>query len=277
MPTKPTKKATKAKVKRTHRLVPSRPVTPGSKLTKQQARFVHEYLIDLNGTRAAIRAGYAAKAAPQQAYDLLSRPHIQAAVNEAMQARSDRVRISQDDVLRELIGIATADVNELVEHRQGACRFCHGKDHRYQRTPNEMRNAQAQWERDNAKLIDEGQEGLGEFDDEGGSDYNATLPPHASCPECFGEGVSRELFKDTTLASRGAKSLYAGFKRSKDGVEIKVHSQVEALGLLGRHLAMFTDNHKHKGDPENPISILLAQMGNKSSLPVVATPTDDSE
>ncbi|MGX2974477.1 terminase small subunit [Ursidibacter arcticus] len=73
------------------------------KLTDKQQRFVEEYLIDLNATQAAIRAGYSAETARQIGAENLSKPVIQDAIQEAQNKRSERVQISQDDVLRDLM------------------------------------------------------------------------------------------------------------------------------------------------------------------------------
>lgn len=63
--------------------------------------------MDLNATQAAIRAGYSARTAEQQGPRLLGNVEIAAAVQAAQQARSDRVQITQDDVLRGLRREAT--------------------------------------------------------------------------------------------------------------------------------------------------------------------------
>ena len=57
-------------------------------LTPKQARFVEEYLIDLNATQAAIRARYSEKTAKSAGHENLTKPDIQAAITEAMQLRS---------------------------------------------------------------------------------------------------------------------------------------------------------------------------------------------
>ena len=69
------------------------------KLTSKQRCFVEEYLVDLNATQAAIRAGYSTKTARQVGAENLSKPYIDAAVQAAMDARSERTGISQDYVL----------------------------------------------------------------------------------------------------------------------------------------------------------------------------------
>ena len=69
------------------------------KLTSKQRRFVDEYLIDLNATQAATRAGYSAKTAEQIGHQLLQKTSVAAAVQAAMEARSERTEITQDYVL----------------------------------------------------------------------------------------------------------------------------------------------------------------------------------
>jgi phage terminase small subunit len=82
-------------------------------LTDKQAQFVAEYLIDLNATQAAIRAGYSAKTAEQQAYQLLQKTSVSAAIAAAQQKRAERTEITQDRVLLELSRIAFFDLRRL--------------------------------------------------------------------------------------------------------------------------------------------------------------------
>lgn len=70
-----------------------------SVLTPKQQAFVNEYLIDLNGTQAAIRAGYSPKTANEQAARLLAKANVKAAVEEAKKERQKRVHVDQDYVL----------------------------------------------------------------------------------------------------------------------------------------------------------------------------------
>lgn len=82
-------------------------------LTDKQAAFVEEYLIDLNATQAAIRAGYSEKTAHVIGSENLGKPEIQVAVQAAMEARSKRTKITADRVLQELARIGFADIREL--------------------------------------------------------------------------------------------------------------------------------------------------------------------
>ncbi len=78
-------------------------------LTPKQARFVEEYLVDLNATQAAIRAGYSAKTANEQGSQLLAKLSVRQAVAEAQAIRSERSAITQDEVIQGLKKEATLE------------------------------------------------------------------------------------------------------------------------------------------------------------------------
>lgn len=84
-------------------------------LTAKQKRFVEEYLVDLNATQAAIRAGYSQDTARSIGCENLTKPDIQDAINEAVEERSKRVEITQDMVLRELAMIAFVDIRQAFD------------------------------------------------------------------------------------------------------------------------------------------------------------------
>lgn len=84
-------------------------------LTARQQRFVAEYLIDLNATQAAIRAGYSKRTAGSIGEENLKKPEIAAAVAEAQAARAERTAVKQDDVLRELARIALCDISAAFD------------------------------------------------------------------------------------------------------------------------------------------------------------------
>lgn len=84
-------------------------------MTPKQSRFVDEYLIDLNATQAAIRAGYSAKTAEWIGPQLLGKTHVAEAIAERMKARAKRTGISQDMVLRELAKIGFANMGDYMK------------------------------------------------------------------------------------------------------------------------------------------------------------------
>ena len=85
-----------------------------SDLTGKRARFVSEYLIDLNGTKAAIRAGYSVKTANEQASRLLANVSVQAQLQKRMKEREKRTEINADYVLKRLVEIDQLDVLDIL-------------------------------------------------------------------------------------------------------------------------------------------------------------------
>ena len=86
-------------------------------MTKKQKRFVEEYLIDLNATQAAIRAGYKAKngqRASEIGHELLQKTHVSEAISEAIAERSKRTGINADRVLLELARIAFVNADDVI-------------------------------------------------------------------------------------------------------------------------------------------------------------------
>ena len=84
------------------------------KLTAKQQKFVEEYLIDLNATQAAIRAGYSVKTADVIGYQLLQKTSVQEAIAKAMAERSRRTGVNQDRVVLELAKIAFVKMTDVV-------------------------------------------------------------------------------------------------------------------------------------------------------------------
>lgn len=84
------------------------------KLTAKQQCFIEEYLVDLNATQAAIRAGYSKKTAYIIGDENLKKPKIAAAIQAAMSKRSERTEITQDQVVRELARIGFSDLRKVM-------------------------------------------------------------------------------------------------------------------------------------------------------------------
>jgi len=71
-------------------------------LSEKRRRFVQEYLIDLNGTQAAIRAGYARSGAHTEANRLLAIPEVKAMIEEGQRKMAEKAEVTQEYVVREL-------------------------------------------------------------------------------------------------------------------------------------------------------------------------------
>ena len=84
-------------------------------MTKKQKRFIEEYLIDLNATQAAIRAGYSPDTAKSIGSENLTKPDIQARIAKAMAERSRRTGVNADRVVMELAKIAFVNANDVID------------------------------------------------------------------------------------------------------------------------------------------------------------------
>jgi phage terminase small subunit len=207
-------------------------------LTPRQQRFVEEYLVDLNATRAAERAGYSAATSNEQGARLLAKASITAAVEALQEERARRTGITADKVLMRWWDLATADPNALIQHRRAPCRYCHGINHHFQwKTPREFEEAV------NLAAADE----RPAPSNAGGYGYSVSAEILADCPECNGEGIGYTLAADTRSLSGAARILYAGAKQTRDGLEIKLHDQSKALENVAKHLGMFTERVQHTG------------------------------
>lgn len=91
-------------------------------LTKKQKLFVEEYLIDLNATQAAIRAGYSPDTAKEIGCENLTKPNIRNAIDKAMADRSRRTGINQDRILMELAKIALVNPEKVVNFDEATIR-----------------------------------------------------------------------------------------------------------------------------------------------------------
>lgn len=89
-------------------------------MTPKQQRFVEEYILDLNATQAAIRAGYSERTARQVGAENLTKPDIAAAIQARTQERSERTKIDADMVLQGILSnIRRCEQGEVVRNSRG--------------------------------------------------------------------------------------------------------------------------------------------------------------
>jgi phage terminase small subunit len=91
----------------------------GLELSPKQARFIDEYLVDLNATQAAIRAGYSARTARSIGQENLTKPDIAAAIEAAQRSQSARTGITADMVIAELAKIGFANMADYMKATPG--------------------------------------------------------------------------------------------------------------------------------------------------------------
>lgn len=269
-PAKPVKAAAPPKAKapaKTPAKAESPPITPtptDTVLTDKQQRFVDEYMVDMNATQAAIRAGYSPHTANEQGSQLLAKLSIQRALNAARKEQQERTQITADGVLREAWNIVTADTRELVELKTGCCRCCYGEGHRWQRTVGEMN-------RDREKWVEKGSNPA-EFDEQGGIGFNPLRAPHPECPECGGDGRARVVLKDTRYLSEKGAALYAGAKQTQFGIEVKTHDKSPYAEKLFRHLGLYEKDNDQKTDPLASLLQRIASGSGNGFKPVADDP-----
>lgn len=238
--------------------------TDAQALTARESKFIDEFLVDLNGTQAAIRAGYSAKTARQIASENLSKPHIQVAIAEARKQQQERTQITADAMLQQAWLIATADARELIETKVACCRHCWGENFRYQRTVSEMNHAREAWRAEGKAPED--------FDEEGGIGFNPHRPPHPECTACVGDGYAREVIKDTRTLSPAAVQLYAGVKRTKEGLQVLMHSKEAFAEKLWKYLGLYEKDNQQKSDPLAALLHRISKENGNGFAPIADDP-----
>lgn len=240
------------------------------KLSDLQAKFVNEYLIDLNRTTAYKRAGgkcegHNAYASASQIYRNIE---VNRAIRDALAERERRTEITQDAVLKMWWDIAPADVNELTEYRRLCCRHCWGYGFNYQ------------W-RDAVEYDDAVKKAMAASkpppQDVGGYGYDDTLDPNPDCPRCNGAGIGRAHFHDTRDLTGAARRLFAGVKEGKFGVEVITRNQDDALKMVARHLGMVKNKTEITGADGGPIQstgIDLSHLSFEQLIKLRETKTD---
>ena len=158
------------------------------KLEVKQKMFCQEYLLDLNATRAAARAGYSKKTVNVKGHQLLSKPHIQKHIQELMDKRSKETGIEANRVVAELAKLAFSDLTDIVK-------------------------------------VD-------------------------------GNVITLKSIDVLTPAQRASISEISN---TNAGLRVKMHSKIQALELLGKHLKLFTERHEHLGENSRPVPITVVK------------------
>jgi phage terminase small subunit len=109
---------------------------PGKKksMNAKRKRFVLEYLVDMNGTAAAVRAGYSVRTAKEIAYELLRDPSVQAELSKQMARVAERLEMRVEDVVREYVKIARANITDFLSFGPDGVDLKHSSE----RTPEQL-------------------------------------------------------------------------------------------------------------------------------------------
>jgi hypothetical protein len=231
-------------------------------LTDKQRRFVDEYLVDLNATQAAIRAGYSERTARSIAAENLTKPDIVAHLAVRRKELADKTAITPEMIAQRWWELANVDVNEIVEYRRSNCRHCWGEEHEYQWTHGEFEKAQREAD----------DEGKPEPSMAGGFGFDHNREPNPVCPECGGEGRGKVYVHDTRRLKGGARRLYAGVHQGKDGLKALVDDRLKALDAISRIYGMYNDK---RDDIGKALAAEKLRMENERLRKELDDPTDN--
>jgi len=194
-----------------------------AELTPKQKRFVNEYLIDLNATQAAIRAGYSKKNAGKIGPELLGKTRIKVAIDKAIKAREERTKVTQDKVVKELAKLAFSNMKEFAVAIDKAIK---AREERTKVTQDKVVKELAKLAFSNMKEFAAwGSDGIHFIESEELSDEAAA---------CVAEIAQVDTKNGTNI-------------------KFKLHDKKGALELLGRHLGMFVDRHELTGKDGGPV------------------------
>jgi phage terminase small subunit len=130
---------------------------------------------------------------------------------------------------------------DIVQHRRGACRYCHGDGHRYQWREHEYLERLDEVEHHN-KTKSRGAAEMMLPDPQGGFGYDEAAPPAPDCPNCKGRGVGYTYVKDTTELSPEEEAAFEGIEVSAQGLKAKYASKAEAAQALMKLYGLGAEN-----------------------------------
>lgn len=215
-----------------------------ARLDPKERRFTELYVATLNPQQAAVEAGYSGTVAIGKSYGWVgsgrTKPHVYEAVQALLKTRNEALGYTSERFLDSLWKEHTADARELSEVRVHCCRCCWGADHRPMMTRLEHEEARDDYQRRCEKLLIAGvpEDKWPPFDERGGVGYDRRRSPNPECPECGGEGEPDVVLKDTRKISSGAARIYAGARKTKQGIEVRVRDRSPAMQRLASHLGI---------------------------------------
>jgi phage terminase small subunit len=217
--------------------------SPCTGLRPKPEHFAQHFAANGNAT-AAYRAAFECSGmlpatVRQRAYELAHDPIVAARVRELLAVAAEGTTISARARMVRLQDIAEADPSELVRVIAEPCRYCHGAAHRYQwRDADEYALAcareldEAVEQRRAPKLLS----------DAGGYGYTHAAEPHAACPECRGDGVTRVSVTPTDQLSPAARRLLKGVRQKASGeITVLLHDQLAASDQLNKMQGVYVD------------------------------------
>jgi phage terminase small subunit len=222
------------------------------KLTHKQDTFARVWFETGNATEAYRQAYDVRNMLPatinNKAWELTNNAAVKARFEFLREMATERTVLQKADVINLITEIATADATQLSELQVRGCRHCWGVGYRYQWASAieyafrcaEVIDQNAKAERRHQMMQAQTNKQVAQFEptdlpgDEGGYGFQVMREPNPECPSCLGEGLEVVRFKDTRHLKGKNKRLFAGIKKTKDGIEIKTRNQDAALDMLAK-------------------------------------------
>lgn len=235
--------------------VPS-PAAP-KPLRGKRARFVEEYLVDLNGTQAAVRAGYGEKNARFTAAELLAHPDVQAAVTAGRAAQSRRTEVDADRVIKELAKVAFSDIRDVLTWTTVRVGLPSGRGLPGRRVPigaadrpSGMAASQANQSESGCRPASDSPDQAEPGGDRRPADSQRTSGLNPGGKSSF---TSLALIPADALGPAGA-AIAELAETAGGGLKVKLHSKLRALELLGRHFGVFEKAEAQPGDNKTKLT-----------------------
>ena len=196
---------------------------PGSTLTDKEKMFCAEYIIDLDATKAAIRAGYNEESATTSAYHIKQRPEVEAYITQLQGEKALRLRITADQVLLELAKIGFAEIEDFVNNDEV------DKDAGQSELPENVRAKQSESDKKLTQYY-----------------YRRTIgPDKGTVSHCTAATTCKIVHIDS----------YSGRRTT---IQFSLTAKIAALKLLGQYLGLF--GNKGKAMPAKPNIIFPPKM-----------------
>lgn len=225
-------------------------------ITTDDWLFIGEYVVDWDTHDAMLRTGYVGKYPRQRAYDILKKPEVKAEVERIRSIVINKVQsISSSAAIDDAVAVLNANPLDLVEHKNGACRWCYGKDHLYHFTSAEQYKDRQRYQNTDDYLVQQIP-----YDPAGGTGYDKYAEPHPGCPECNGQGVPYMTIRDSRTIPPESQKLIAGYKMTKNGLEVIMRSQDAAREALAR----YTGVAGAAGNVSVNVSVNAGNLANKT-------------
>lgn len=179
----------------------------------------------------------------RRGHDLAKDADVAAEIKRRRDEAAERSIKNVADVTNEFLRVAFADPGRIVQHRRLNCRYCYGVKFAYQwKDQNEFNEAvrihdEAEMERKAARGPKK--RARKPPTDEGGYGFAFNAAPNPACPHCMGEGHADLFVADTTQLTPEERRLIKRIKVTKDGLDIQLRDQSDALTKAGQMLGGF--------------------------------------